>query len=130
MIIAFKCLIQQTWVEGVSLDEFPDSISSQWILLREGLRDLNGLEIPRCVIPIELHSKQLHVFCDASERGYAAVVYVRNRNCHGKVKANLLTAKTRVAPVKQLSMPRLELCAAKVGANLLRQISQALSMDG
>ena len=76
-----------------------------------------------------MHTKQLHVFCDASEKGYAAVVYVRTRNCHGKVKTNLLTAKTRVAPVKQLSMPRLELCAAQLGANLLRQISQALEVD-
>ena len=113
MIIAFKCIIQQTWIEGVSWDEeLPDSISSQWILLREGLRDLNGLEIPRYVIPTEVHTKQLNDFCDASEKGYAAVVYVRTRNCHGKVKANLLTAKTRVPPVKQLSMTRLELCAA------------------
>ena len=48
VIIAFKCLIQQTWVEGISWDEkLPDSIANQWMKLGEGLSSLNGLEIPR-----------------------------------------------------------------------------------
>ena len=52
VIIAFECLIQQTSVEGSSWDEkLPDSIANQWMKLREGLSSLNGLEIPRCVVP-------------------------------------------------------------------------------
>ena len=130
VIITFKCLIQQTWMEGLSWDEkLPNSIANQWIQLREGLCRLNGLEIPRCVVPGNKHTKQLHVFCDASEKGYAAVVYVRTKDCNGKVQVFLLTAKTRVAPVKQLSMPRLELCAAQLGAQLLRNMSEALEID-
>ena len=86
VIIAFKCLIQQTWVEDISWDaKLPDTIANQWMKLRDGLSSLYGLEIPRCVVPRTKYTSQLHVFCDASEKGYAAVVYVRTKDCDGKV---------------------------------------------
>ena len=100
VIIVFKCLIQQTWVEGLSWDEkHPIPITKRWIKLREELKLLNDLEIPRCVIPTTEHEKQLHIFCDASEKAYAAVVYVRTETTDGDVQVWLLTSKTRVAPV-------------------------------
>ena len=129
VIIVFKCLIQQTWVEGLSWDEeLPIPITKRWIELREELKLLNDLEIPRCVIPTTEHEKHLHVFCDASEKAYAAVVYVRTETTDGGVHVWLLTSKTRVAPVKQLSTPRLELCAAQLGANLVHNLSVSLQI--
>ena len=63
VIIAFKSLIQQTWVEGISWDEkLPDSIANQWMQLREGLSSLNGLAIPRCVVPRTKYTCQLMYF--------------------------------------------------------------------
>ena len=52
---------------------------------------------------------QLHVFCDASEKAYAAAIYARIANDDGKTFAYLLTSKTKVAPVKAISVPKLEL---------------------
>ena len=129
-VFAFKCLIQQTWVEGLTWDgDLPAHIADYWIQLRQDLLKLNDLQLPRCVIPMKQHTKQHHAFCDASEKGYAAVIYVRTQDTDGDVQLKLLTAKTRVAPVKTLSMPRLELCAAQLGANLLNLMKEVLGIN-
>lgn len=62
---------------------------------------------------------QLHGFSDASEDAYSGVVYVRATDTHGTVHTSLVIAKTRVAPIKRLSIPRLELCGAQFLAELL-----------
>ncbi|XP_060665549.1 uncharacterized protein LOC132797787 [Drosophila nasuta] len=67
---------------------------------------------------------QYHGFCDASERAYGAAIHVRVETAN-KVSTHLLTAKTKVAPVKSLSVPRLELC----GAVLLAELSAALLLN-
>ena len=68
---------------------------------------------------------QLHGFSDASQAAYGAVVYARYLHKDATVSITLITAKTRVAPVKGLSIPRLELC----GAKLLAQLISATATD-
>ncbi|KAL2086008.1 hypothetical protein ACEWY4_019328 [Coilia grayii] len=65
----------------------------------------------------EACTRTVHIFCDASEQEYGAVAYLRSEGPHGQVEI-FLTARSRVAPKKQQSMPRLELCAALSGAQL------------
>ena len=96
--------------------------------LRTGLNKLNEFRIPRCVVASKMHTKQLHVFSDASEKAHAAVVYLRTEDADQIIRVSLLAAKTRVAPVKQLSMPRLELCAAQLGATLLNTMRHILDI--
>lgn len=62
--------------------------------------------------------REIHVFCDASEWAYGAVSYLRIESSQGKVQLAFLIARSRVAPKKQLLVPRLELCAALCGAQL------------
>jgi hypothetical protein len=71
---------------------------------------------------------ELHGFCDASNEAYAAVVYIKVIDENDKVKVNLLTSKTRVAPVKQLSIPKLELCGALLLAKLLFEVKEVLKI--
>ncbi|KAF8768404.1 hypothetical protein HNY73_021227 [Argiope bruennichi] len=66
---------------------------------------------------------QLHGFCDASTKAFAAVVYLKSR----QNQVSLVSAKTRVAPIKQLTIPRLELCGALLLAELITAIEKALS---
>ena len=61
---------------------------------------------------------QLHVFSDASERAFAAAIYSRVNDSLGNISVNLLSSKTRVAPVKTVSLPRLEVCGAQLASKL------------
>ena len=69
----------------------------------------------------------MHVFCDASETGYGACIYVVGADEKGGRRATLLSAKSEVAPLKAQSIPRLELCAALLGCKLMKAVSESLS---
>ena len=86
--------------------------------------------IPRCYFPkhINIKFKQLHGFCDASEQAYAGVVYLRMVDTKGDVHTSLVPAKTRVASIKRLSIPRLELCGAQLLAQILHHCQIVLNL--
>ena len=67
---------------------------------------------------------QLHGFSDASQDAYAGVVYLRMQDADGGVHVALVSSKTKVAPIKHLSIPRLELC----GAQLLSHVKRILNL--
>lgn len=78
-----------------------------------GLGALELVRVPRW-LGCPLNGREIHGFADASERAYAAVVYLRVRrdSKEDDWAASLVMAKTRVASLRQVSLPRLELCAA------------------
>ena len=59
---------------------------------------------------------------------YAAVIYLRATSSHGCIQITLVISKTKVAPLKRLTIPCLELCGAKLLAQLLHHTSQALEI--
>ena len=69
----------------------------------------------------------MHVFCDASEKAYGACVYLLSTDKNGKKVANLLCAKSRVAPLQNQSVAKLELCAAFLGAQLIKKLKYRLN---
>ena len=75
---------------------------------------------------IEVISKELHGFCDASEAAYAGVIYLRVIDTKADVHVSPVMDKTKVAPLKQLSIPRLELCSAVL---LSKLVSHVAGMD-
>ncbi|XP_018307115.1 uncharacterized protein [Mycetomoellerius zeteki] len=72
----------------------------------------------------------MHGFSDASTKAYAAVVYVRVETNSGEVTTALLISKTRVAPTKQLTVPRLELCGALLLARLISKLQSLSAFNG
>lgn len=123
-VIRVKILFQQLWLLKLSWDEVvPQDIADIWIELRDELPLLEKVSLPRW-LPNHSGVMELHGFSDASESAYAAVVYAR-AIVHGITDVVLIASKTKVAPVNQLSVPRLELCAALLLARLMDKIKQS-----
>lgn len=113
------------WDESV-----PMHIHKTWDRIKTQLCLLNNLQIPRTVVSGDKSSQiQIHGFCDASEKAYGACVYVREQNLQGKGVTSLLCSKSRVAPMKTLSLPRLELCGSVLLVKLMSKVISSLNME-
>lgn len=126
VVIAIKIMFQELWRKHLGWDdEVPENIACQWDTIRNELPLVESFSIPRIMV----HNKQnweLHGFCDASLDAYSAVVYCRNINTDNIVSVTLVAAKTRVAPLKVLPLPRLELCGALLLTRLINKIKISL----
>ncbi|XP_059062116.1 uncharacterized protein LOC131854947 [Achroia grisella] len=129
-IITAKVFIQKLWLSGIDWDEeLPSQLLKEWIIYRNELCLLTNLQIPRWINSrADDKLVELHGFSDASNVAYAAVVYARIVSRNGVIHVNLLTSKTKVAPVKQISIPKLELCGAVLLAKLLLEVSTVLTV--
>ncbi|XP_076278422.1 uncharacterized protein LOC143208163 [Lasioglossum baleicum] len=130
-VIKAKILMQDLWLAGVTWDEAVESsLSQRWIDFRGELGQLGEITIPRWTqYSPDNCEVELHGFCDASERAYAAAVYISVRRTSG-TKTTLLLGKSRVSPIKTQSIPRLELCGAVLLARLLSSLIAALDLGG
>ncbi|XP_004521657.1 uncharacterized protein LOC101451129 [Ceratitis capitata] len=120
--IRSKIWFQEIWRSGVDWDDLvPDDISAQWLEHRSGLLQLTKLKVNRWLgSGVDGSIIELHIFADASERAYAATLYARTTQNDGRVTVLLIASKTKVAPLKPTTLPRLELCAAHLAAKLVR----------
>lgn len=126
-----KIHMQQLWTKNTGWDDpIPDDITVKWKEFSSQLPCLVGYKVPRYLFLPDSSSVQFHVFTDASEAGYGACIYARTVDLKGNIKIELVAAKSRVAPLKRISLPRLELCAALLGAKLYARVSTALRMEG
>jgi len=127
-VIVGKMLIQKLWVCGIDWDSpLPPNLEEEWQKFNTDLVNVNQLRIPRYTAVHPESLVELHGFSDASENAYGAVVYLRVIQASGEVVVSLLCSKTRVSPVKQISIPRLELCGAQLLAKLLHWTAQRIS---
>ncbi|XP_043064457.1 uncharacterized protein LOC122320328 [Drosophila ficusphila] len=126
VVVQFKILFQELWLLDLDWDsKLPPKLAEWWQTCRDDINYITNLRIPRYV-----HSEpgkiELHGFSDASIKAYAAVVYSRVSNADGTCLVSLMAAKTRVAPLKQQSLPRLELCGELLLTRLLRAVKEGL----
>ena len=130
--ILMKVLLQHLWETKAGWDEgvSPD-LQQQHSIWRQQLPAFSKFPFKRFYFTpggIITHT-ELHGFLDASEHAYSAVVYIRAVYSNGPPSMTLVTAKTKVAPLKRLSIPRLELCGATLISKLLNQVRHTLKMD-
>ncbi|GFX24596.1 uncharacterized protein TNCV_3343761 [Trichonephila clavipes] len=85
--------------------------------------------IPRRILVAFPEVTEIHGFADASERCYGAAVYCKSKNLKSETLVRLITSKSRVAPIKSLTIPRLELCAAVLLAKLVKRVVAALQLE-
>ncbi|XP_027850721.2 uncharacterized protein LOC114130034 [Aphis gossypii] len=128
VIFYAKHLLQRVWQSGVSWDaRLPVEIEQVWLSFVDELRHLSLIHIPRYVGVTEGCQYDLCGLSDASIKGYAAVVYFRVTDGRGNVSLSLLGCKTKLAPTKSMTIPRLELCAAGLLTRWLHRLYNILS---
>ncbi|GFS92644.1 integrase catalytic domain-containing protein [Trichonephila clavipes] len=102
-----KIFIQELW--KIKLDwseQLPPDAMEEWMNFYQKLAKVNNFKIPRCILLPATIRIEIHGFSDASERAYAAVVYIKCFNESGQSQTRLLCSKSRLAPLKTLTIPR------------------------
>lgn len=121
-----KYLMQRLWTSGVSWDEpIPTDIGVAWSRFQSELHLIENISIPRRLTHDNIVSVQLHAFSDSSERWYAAAIYLRVETVN-LIHCQLITDKSKVAPLKRSTIPRLELCGSVLAARLLHLVKKRL----
>lgn len=130
-VIVAKILIQKLWIAGLDWDEeVTGNLLDEWNIYHEDLPGLTQITIPRWLRTNTNDALvELHGFSDASKIAFAAAVYIRRVDAVGNVHVALVTAKTKVAPIKQVSIPRLELCGAVLVTRLLIEVAETLKIE-
>ncbi|CAI6358766.1 unnamed protein product [Macrosiphum euphorbiae] len=120
--------MQKIWQTRVDWDAtLPTEIEGEWRKCRANLIHLNTLKITRSLVGDgDMADIQLHGFADASLTAYGACLYLRVKNYNGEVITNLICSKSRVAPLKTISLPRLELLAAVLLVRLAAKYATSL----
>lgn len=130
-VVMVKILLKQVWEARIDWDDtVPPVIADTWDKWRRELPLLTNKLIPRCYYPrnMRVSSVQLHGFSDASELAYAAVTYLRVVDSYERVHVSLIMSKTKVAPIRRQSIPRLELCGSHFLASLLDRVRGVLNV--
>ena len=128
--VAAKVLFQELCLQKLDWDDpLPEDKVRTWETWLEDLRTTDAIFLPRCVhddMGDKIISVTLHGFGDASKHAYCAMIYLVCETST-RIYTKLLCAKTRVAPLKELSIPKLELMSARILVNLMETVKSALS---
>ncbi len=131
-VLPVKIILQQLWKLGCNWDDsIPDNLADKWKEWSTQIERLSSHPIPRLLFDVgqEIRSVQLHGFSDASNLAYGAVVYLRVLYEDLHVSVTLVFSKARVAPLKEQTIPRLELCAAHLLAKILSTTADVLRVS-
>ena len=132
LMLPGKRILQELCKADVDWDDLiPDEYVYRWERWRSKLFKLESLSIDRCLKPTSFGTVvdcQIHNFSDASSIGYGHVSYLRQVDDQGKIHCAFLMGKARVAPLKPITIPRLELTAATTSAKLGTKIAQELDL--
>ena len=127
-----RLIIQRLCRNNLKWDEpIDDDTAQEWLKWRNNLMTLDGKIIARCLKPENFGnvvSCTLHHFSDACESGYSQPSYIRLLNQRGQVHCTLLIGKSRVAPLKFVSIPRLELTAATLSVKISKMLKNELDI--
>ena len=100
-------------------DPIPEENRDNWITLFKDLQDMGQIRFMRCTKPSDAIGEPiLIVFSDASQDAYAACAYVRWKLQNGQFESSLILSKNRLAPMKKMSIDRIELCGAVLNKRL------------
>ncbi|XP_022780505.1 uncharacterized protein LOC111321804 [Stylophora pistillata] len=111
-----------------TLEETDKEQLKRWL---DDLPKLHQIQVDGCFKPQgfgEVKDVQLHLFSDATRQGYAAVAYLRLKDVTNQVHCAFVMGKERLTPIREISIPRLELTAAVISVRLSKIIQEELDM--
>lgn len=124
-----KLMMQETWSTKTDWDTpIPEKIQKDFSKWYNELEYLSSVKIPRRIGYGDKQSWSVHTFCDASQKAYATVIFLRCEDEKG-ISVQLLSAKSRLSPKANITIPRLELLACVLGARLTNYIQKSLALD-
>ena len=122
VILQGKRILQELCRDGVDWDDkVPEDIRPRWERWRSELPALEKLKVPRCHKPNEfkeIKTVELHHFSDASQNGYGQCSYLRLTDSKDRIHCLLAMSKSLIAPLKPVTIPKLELTAAVVASKI------------
>ncbi|XP_062606697.1 uncharacterized protein LOC134268454 [Saccostrea cucullata] len=117
--------IQELWKKNLEWDQkLPKELADKWIEIAQNTENATSLEIPRMCIRENPSETTVHIFSDASMKAYGACAYIVSGD-----QSSLIMAKNRVAPLKTLTIPKLELMGALLRARLLEFIKKNIQFS-
>jgi hypothetical protein len=132
-ILPLKTILQSAWLVKSGWDEkLPEEAVAKFRKWQAEAQCLHNIRIRRDITGgqgLQDCQLELHTFCDASLDAYATVIYLRAVDVQGRVSVQLVMAKSRLAPLKRPTIPRMELLACVVGARLTCFVKEALNIN-
>ena len=126
-ILFAKSLLQDVCRRGSEWDEaLGESEVLVWKRWLDNTSNLSNVQVPRWMQLESADKMTLHIFCDASEKGYAACAYCRTISSSGEVDVVFVMGKAKVTPLKKVSIPRLELLAAVLAVKLKDKVKREI----
>ena len=112
-------------------DDIPEKEKKEFMRWLESISLLQNIKVPRCIKKLSPYNAkaQLHCFADASENGYGVAIYVRFEYSDNSIHCSLLIGKSRVAPLKKITIPKLELTAATLAARMAYTVLKELDIQ-
>ena len=126
-ILQVLCRLKLGWD-----DKVPAERGLRWQGWLMDIPKLPQFKIERCLKPADFKntvSSQLHHFSEASEIGFGSVSYLRLEDDCGRIYCTILQGKSRLVPLKQITIPRLELSAATVSIRLDKILKRELELS-
>lgn len=124
-----KILMQDIWRTNCEWDdEVSEDIAIKWNALKKELPLIEKIKPRRWLECTKGNKIELHGFSDASEAAMGACVYMKVYK-DNEIHVNLVAAKTKVAPIKKITLPRLELSAAVLLTRLMNTVKKALKLE-
>ncbi|XP_068723688.1 uncharacterized protein [Montipora capricornis] len=126
-LIRAKIGFQELWQQGYEWDQdLPSAVQQKWLSLFKEMKELNEVSFPRSLSPPEPADSQptLCVFADTSQDAFGTCAYIRWTVEKDKFDIRLIAAKSRVAPLKKITIPWLQLQAAVLASRLQATIKE------
>ena len=132
-IMLANCIFQDIWKQGLTWDQpIPESMQLLFLRWLDGMKHMKLWQVPRSYTGCAWCDNEnitLHGFDDASEKGYGACVYLAVRFSDGSITSSLLISRARVAPLKKVTLPRLELLGPLLCARMLTFVRSSIELS-